>query len=81
MNRIKRGAFLTMDSLEGFFCSDHLTYEPLAKLGWEMDEVSWMRQDVNWDDFDLVVICSPWDYSNHPRIHECSNKSIVRVRL
>jgi len=43
MNRIKRGAFLTMDSLEGFFCSDHLTYEPLAKLGWEMDEVSWMR--------------------------------------
>lgn len=23
MNRVKRGAFLTMDSLEGFICSDH----------------------------------------------------------
>ena len=67
MNRVKRGAFLTMNSLEGFFCSDHLTYEPLAKLGWKIDEVSWMRPDVHWDDFDLVVIRSPWDYSSHPR--------------
>ncbi len=32
MNRVKRGAFLTMDSLEGFICSDHLTYAPLTKL-------------------------------------------------
>jgi glutathione synthase/RimK-type ligase-like ATP-grasp enzyme len=67
MNRVKRGAFLTMDSLEGFFCSDHLTYEPLAKLGWKIDEVSWTRAEVRWDDFDLVVIRSPWDYSNHPQ--------------
>ncbi len=67
MNRIKRGAFLTMDSLAGFFCSDSLTYEPLSKLGWTIDEISWMRQDIRWDDYDLVVIRSPWDYSNHPQ--------------
>ena len=67
MKRVKRGAFLTMDSLEGFICSDNLTYEPLAKLGWKIDEVSWMRPEVRWDDFDLVVIRSPWDYSNHPQ--------------
>lgn len=67
MNRIKRGAFLTMDSLQGFFCFDHLTYEPLAKLGWTIDEVSWKRDNVRWDDYDLVVIRSPWDYQIHPQ--------------
>lgn len=67
MNRVKRGAFLTMDSLEGFICSDNLTYEPLSKLGWTIDEVSWTRPEVRWNDFDLVVIRSPWDYSDHPQ--------------
>lgn len=67
MSRVKRGAFLTMDSLEGFFCSDNLTYEPLSKLGWSIEEVSWRQPEVRWDDFDLVVIRSPWDYSNHPQ--------------
>ena len=67
MNRVKRGAFLTMDSLEGFFCFDHLTYQPLADLGWKIDEVSWKRSDICWDDYDLVVIRSPWDYTLHPQ--------------
>ncbi len=67
MSRIKRGAFLTMDSLEGFYCSDNLTYAPLAKLGWEIDEVPWQSPAVCWDDFDLVVIRSPWDYSRQPQ--------------
>lgn len=67
MNRIKRGAFLTMDSLEGFVCFDRLTYEPLSKLGWEIEEVSWKRPNLRWDDYDLVVIRSPWDYSIHPQ--------------
>jgi glutathione synthase/RimK-type ligase-like ATP-grasp enzyme len=67
MNKVKRGAFLTMDSLDGFFCYDHLTYIPLARMGWEIEEVSWRRQNVCWDDYDLVVIRSPWDYSNHPQ--------------
>lgn len=67
MNLVKRGAFLTMESLDGFFCSDHLTYEPLARLGWTIDEVPWTQTEVRWDDFDLVVIRSPWDYTDNPQ--------------
>lgn len=55
-------AFLTMDSLEGYQCYDHLAIKPLANLGWLADEVSWRKEGVNWDQYDLVVIRSPWDY-------------------
>ncbi len=54
-----------MESLAGFYCSDALTYKPLAKLGWSVDEVPWRQSDRSWSDFDLVVIRSPWDYFNH----------------
>ena len=51
-----------MDSLEDFECSDHLVIEPLAQLGWHAEEVSWKRTDCDWNQYDLVVIRSPWDY-------------------
>ena len=66
MTRPHRCAYLTMNSLEGFFCSDSLTYKPLERLGWTVDEVSWRSTSVSWGDFDLVVIRSPWDYSDAP---------------
>ena len=55
-----------MDSLEGFYCSDSLTYQPLAALGWKVDEISWRSNSVCWSDFDVVVIRSPWDYFDFP---------------
>jgi hypothetical protein len=55
-----------MDSLEDFFAYDHLTYGPLAQLGWEVDEISWRNENARWDDYDLVVIRSPWDYQSDP---------------
>ena len=45
-----------MDSLEGFFAYDELTHEPLAGLGWSVDAIPWRRPDVDWDQFDAVVI-------------------------
>ena len=62
----KRCAFLTMDSLDDFFAYDQLTYRPLANLGWEVDEISWRDEEACWDDYDLVVIRSPWDYQSDP---------------
>ena len=58
---MSRIAFLSMDSLADFECYDQLTIEPLARLGYEVDEVSW-RTATNWNDYDAVVIRSPWDY-------------------
>lgn len=58
MNRI---AFLTMDNMEGFFAYDYLAIEPLARRGWQVEEIPW-RKPVDWNAFQMVVIRSPWDY-------------------
>ena len=60
-----RLAYLSMDSLADFECYDYLTIEPLRSLGYEVSEVSW-RADIRWDDFDAVIIRSPWDYQDAP---------------
>ncbi|MEM6796510.1 MAG: hypothetical protein AAF725_21235 [Acidobacteriota bacterium] len=54
-------AFLSTDDLEGYFVYDELCYPALAELGWSTRAVPW-RAEVDWRDFDLVVIRSPWDY-------------------
>lgn len=58
MDRI---AFLTMENMEGFFAYDHLAIEPLARRGWHVEEIPW-RRPVDWNDYALAVIRSPWDY-------------------
>ena len=55
-----------MDSLAGFVAYDHLAIEPLARRGWRVEDVSWRRQQVRWDDYELVVIRTPWDYQQAP---------------
>lgn len=59
MNRI---AFLTMDSLERFVSYDALVEEKLEALGVKVDNVPWRSRTVNWDDYEMVIIRSPWDY-------------------
>lgn len=62
---MRRAAFLTMDRLDGFFAYDHLTHAPLARRGWHVEPVSW-RALVTWDEYELVIIRSPWDYQEDP---------------
>jgi glutathione synthase/RimK-type ligase-like ATP-grasp enzyme len=57
-----RCAFLTTNDLEDFFIYDDLVKPHLAKLGWSVDDVSWRNQDVDYNQFDLVVVRSTWDY-------------------
>jgi glutathione synthase/RimK-type ligase-like ATP-grasp enzyme len=63
---MKRCAFLSMDSLADFFAYDQMLFEPLLKQGWLAEEVSWRKLNVNWNDYDLVVIRSAWDYQQDP---------------
>ena len=51
-----------MDSLEGWVTDDELAAEPLRELRWEVTPVSWRRQDVDWSQFEVVVIRTTWDY-------------------
>ncbi len=62
----RRCAILSMDNLEDFECYDNLLDAPLAKLGWKTDTISWRDRNVDWDQFEVVIIRSPWDYQQHP---------------
>ena len=73
---MKSIAFLTMDSLEGFYAYDELTVEPLAQRGCRVQSISWRDNEVNWNDFDLVVIRSSWDYQKDPEQFLAVLKSI-----
>lgn len=62
---MRRVAFLTTDSLDGFQTYDALAVEPLAARGWQTTFVPW-RADADWSAFEAVVIRSPWDYQDAP---------------
>ena len=39
-----------------------LSFEPMSALGWQVDTVPWRDRSIEWDDYDAVYICTPWDY-------------------
>jgi glutathione synthase/RimK-type ligase-like ATP-grasp enzyme len=55
-----------MDSLAGYTSDDDLAVAPLAELGWNVATVSWRDRMVDWNDFEIVVVRTPWDYQNDP---------------
>ena len=59
----RRCAYLTMDDIGNFVIDSDLSFAPMADLGWEVEMVPW-RRAVDWDDYDVVYICTPWDYQS-----------------
>lgn len=59
-------AVLSTDDLEEFFVYDHLFYPYLEQCNWKCTEVSWRDEAVDWNQFDVVVIRSTWDYQEDP---------------
>ncbi len=53
-----------MDSLAGYVSDDELAVAPLAELGWDVATVSWRDETVDWNNFEIVVVRTPWDYQN-----------------
>lgn len=58
-------AFLTMHCLDGFVAYDHLAKPPLKDRGWEVVDVPWRDTNICWDNYEAVIIRSPWDYHDH----------------
>jgi glutathione synthase/RimK-type ligase-like ATP-grasp enzyme len=52
-----------MDDISSFVSDAELSFAPMAELGWQIDMVPWRRR-VEWNDYDLVYICTPWDYQD-----------------
>lgn len=68
-------AFLSTDNLEGFFVYDELVKPHMAELGWEVDDVSWHDEDVDYNQYDVVIVRSTWDYQAHvDKFIQCLNK-------
>jgi len=80
---MKRCAFLSMDSLDDFVCYDHLLHQPLEVLGWSVDTLSWRTTDTDWNDYEAVIIRSPWDYQQDAgaflRLLEAIDRSSARL--
>ena len=43
---------------------DDLLLKFLSSKGLKVEKAIWNDPDVNWEDFDLVIVKSPWDYFN-----------------
>ena len=49
------------------FVSDaELGIAPLSALGWDVEYVSWRDAAADWDRYDAVYLCTPWDYPEDP---------------
>jgi hypothetical protein len=71
-----------MDNLSDFECYDNLLDKPLAHLGWQTQLVSWRAENVKWEQFEAVIIRSPWDYQDDANaftsvLKEIDNSSAV----
>ncbi|MEQ1922476.1 MAG: hypothetical protein ABL952_08200 [Pyrinomonadaceae bacterium] len=55
-----------MDSLDGYVADDELAVGPLAELGFKVDTLSWRDTTVDWNDYEAVIIRTPWDYQRTP---------------
>ncbi|MEM9333888.1 MAG: hypothetical protein AAGA33_03480 [Pseudomonadota bacterium] len=59
-----RCVYITMDDMGDYVSDADLSLEPMQALGWQVDKISW-RADVDWGDYDLAYVCTPWDYHKH----------------
>ena len=65
MTQTKRCAYLTMANPGEFVMDYDLSYAPMRARGWQVEAVAWQDPDIDWNDFDAVYICTPWDYPDH----------------
>jgi hypothetical protein len=63
---MRRCCFLSMDDLGSYVSDDELAIPRLGELGWQVETVSWRDKTVDWNDFEAVIIRTPWDYQRDP---------------
>ncbi len=60
-------AYLTMTNPGDYVMDYELSYGAMAERGWQVRPVAWLDPKIDWDEFDAVYICTPWDYPDHPQ--------------
>jgi glutathione synthase/RimK-type ligase-like ATP-grasp enzyme len=59
-------ALLTLEDRTGYVIDDALAIDELRSRGHDVDEVPWSRTDADWTRYALVVVRTPWDYTERP---------------
>ena len=75
MRGMKRCAYLVMEDPGDFVTDYDLSFDAMAELGWQIDCVPWRDTSVDWNAFDAVYICTPWDYPDDPDCLHPTNPS------
>ncbi len=65
---MKRCAYLVMDDEEDFVTDYDVSFAAMSEAGWQVDCVPWRDPAVDWNRYDAVYICTPWDYINDPAL-------------
>ena len=65
---MKRCAYLVMDDQEDYVTDYDVSFDAMTELGWQVDCVPWRDPTVDWNAFDAVYICTPWDYIIDPAL-------------
>mgnify|MGYP000222888477 CR=1 FL=1 len=63
---MKRCAYLVMDDPGDYVTDYDVSFAAMAELGWQVDCVPWRDPAIDWNGFDAVYICTPWDYPQDP---------------
>ncbi|MDH4125554.1 MAG: hypothetical protein OEW64_11045 [Gammaproteobacteria bacterium] len=62
---MKKCAYLTMRDPGDFVTDYDLSFAAMAAHGWHVATVCWRDASLDWNRFDAVYICTPWDYPQH----------------
>lgn len=65
---MKRCAYLVMTDPGDYVTDYDVSFAAMSELGWQVDCVPWRDPAVDWDAFDAVYICTPWDYPKDPAL-------------
>jgi glutathione synthase/RimK-type ligase-like ATP-grasp enzyme len=57
---------LTLEDAADYVIDDALAVTELTRRGWYAVELPWTRTEIDWSQFDLVIIRTTWDYQNRP---------------
>ncbi len=82
--RLKNCAILTIEDLSDFECYDEFLIEPMKELNWSLTFIPWDKDNINWNDYRIVIIRSTWDYQKRLKdfllvLRKIENSSAVLI--
>lgn len=86
MIKPKHIAFLTLQNPQGFFIYDELTIPFFQDRGVQVQVLPWNHINIDWNNFDLVIIRSTWDYQQYisaflRTLHQIEKKTLLANSL